>query len=343
MKQRISMLKKKALIASSLSLLMTSVGVGLFSPAFAIDNLDDVGLFGSITVTRQARDAARAVKQSQWTAAMQSYQKALSLDPKATDLYYGLYNAAAHVGDWQQVSLALEQIFQADPSAKAHLLAEYGQCLASSGRLEEAIPVLKKALITVDADANYMPDKLRALMVKTETVKEVPKRELTQAEKDRMVAEVTKYKPPTRDLVHGEDVRGDKSDFALTLENAYTACEFIGICTYEGVNKADIVTYYHPPVARFHIDTILRGPKLNREMPVRYEFHDKTGDEPPKDWKYSEDKLPKKGSKWILFTDLAIPTNGAFETYHGNFGRLEATDANLDKIYKIIELHRGQQ
>jgi hypothetical protein len=40
---------------------------------------------------------------------------------------------------------------------------------------------------------------------------------------------------------------------------------------------------------------------------------------------------------------MAIPTNGAFETYHGNFGRLEATDANLDKIYKIIELHRGQQ
>jgi hypothetical protein len=55
--------------------------------------------------------------------------------------------------------------------------------LASSGRLEEAIPVLKKALLTVDADANYMPDKLRALMVKTETVKEVPKRELTARRK----------------------------------------------------------------------------------------------------------------------------------------------------------------
>ncbi|CAN5383726.1 hypothetical protein BH11CYA1_BH11CYA1_32420 [soil metagenome] len=337
------MLKKKALIASSLSLLMASAGLSLFSPALAIENLDDVGLFGSITVTRQARDAGRAVKQNQWTAAMQSYQRAINLDPKSTDLYYGLYNAAAHVGDWQQVSLALEQIFQADPSAKAHLLAAYGQCLASSGRLEEAVPVLKKALLTVDADANFMPDKLRALMVKTDTVVEAPKRELTQAEKDRMVAEVTKYVPPTREMVHGEDVRGDKSRFALTLENAYTACEFIGICTYEGYNKADIVTFYHPPVARFHIDTILRGPKLNREMPVRFEFHDKTGAEPPKDWKFSDDKMPKKDSKWLLFTEMAIPTNGAFETYHGNFGRLEATDANLDKIYKIIELHRGQQ
>lgn len=338
------MFKNKPLKNSGLALMMTlSLGLTALSPALALENLDDVGLFGSITVTRQAREAAKQAKAGQWPAAMQAYQRAISMDPKATDLYYGLYNAAVHVGDWQQVSLALDQIFQADPSAKSHLLAEYGQCLTSTGRYDEAVPVLKKALLTVDADANFMPDKLRALMTKTETVVEKEKRELTKEEIERMNNEVKPREIPKRDLVHGDSVRQDKSDFALTLENAYTYSEFIGICTYDGYVKAEGITFYHPPVARFKIDKVLKGPKLNRDMPIRYEFHDKTGDEKPKDWKFSDAVMPAKGSKWIIFTDQAIPTNGAFETYHGSFGRLEANDTNLDKIYSIIELHRGQQ
>ncbi len=77
-------------------------------------------------------------------------------------------------------------------------------------------------------------------------------------------------------------------------------------------------------------------------MPVRFEFHDKTAKDKPDGWEFSEKIMPAKGSKWILFTDATIPTNGAFETFRGNFGRMEATKENLDQIYRVLALHQGQ-
>ncbi len=347
MKKRTSMFKNKALIAPGLSLLMTaSLGLASFSPALALENLDDVGLFNSITVTRNAREAAKQAKSSQWEAALRAYRQAIanaSNSPESKDLFYGLYNAAQKSNDWNTAGQALDTIFENDPTAKAHLLAEYGQVLTNQNRFDEAIPVLKKALATADTDQNFLPTKLRELMIKTETVKEVPKRELTQEEKDRMIAEVTPRKIEHRETVRGEDVNVQHSANAKSFENAYSYCEFIGICVYEGYEKSPDITFFHPPIANFKIEKILKGPKLNRTFPVRFEFHDKTAKDRPKDWKFSEDMMPKKGSRWLLFTDAAIPTNGAFETFRGNFGRMEATDENLDQIYRVIELHRGQQ
>ncbi len=63
----------------------------------------------------------------------------------------------------------------------------------------------------------------------------------------------------------------------------------------------------------------------------------------PKGWTFGPDKLPEPGSKWIIFIENAVPKRGAFETYHGSYGRQEANDENRNKIYKVIEDHRGQQ
>lgn len=307
-------------------------------PAIALENPDDAGLFNSITVTRLAREALKSANRGDWPGALSNYNKALNQGVDSPNLYYGQYRAAARANDWVTACAALDNLFAKVPEDKAHLLTEYGQALANANRFEEAIPVLKSALKTVDADAAYLDTKCRELA--EYTLKEAPKKDIVM----QPYREVTKQEVvPTRELVHAEDVREDKSKFALSYANAFES-EFIGICTYEGYVKESTTTFFRPPSAKFHIDEILKGPPLNRDILIRYEFHDKTGEPSiPAGWKFGPDKLPKVGSKWIIFIKNAVPINGYFETFHGSYGRQEATEDNLNKIYAIIEAHRGQQ
>lgn len=307
-------------------------------PAFAVDNPDDAGLFNSITVTRLAREALKAANRGDWAAALSNYNKALNQGVDSPNLYYGQYKAAARANDWASACAALDNLFAKVPEDKPHLLTEYGQALANNNRYEEAIPVLKSALKTVDADASYLDNKFRELVDYTN--KEAPKRDIVM----QPYREVTKQEViPQRELIHAEDVREDKSKFALSFENAFES-EFIGICTYQGYEKESTTTFFRPPSAKFHIDEILKGPPLNKDILIRFEFHDKTGTPAiPDGWKFGPDKMPKVGSKWIIFIKNAVPINGYFETFHGCYGRQEANEDNLNKIYAIIEAHRGQQ
>lgn len=323
-------------LAAALSLLLIG------APSLAIDSKDDVGVFGSITVTRLAREASAAAGRNDWGNAVNYYRQTISKNSDIVDIYYGLYDAAVHANDWAQAAYALETLFEKDPEAKAHLQAEYGQILTYQNRYEEAIPVLKNALKTVDADAAFLPNKLKELRTKIATVVEAPKRDLTPEEIARMNAEVKPREIPTRELVLGEKLRADRSDLALNYETAFRS-EFIGICEYQGYDKEKDISFYHPPIAHYHIEKIIQGPPLNRNIAVRYEFHDRTGDPMPKDWKFGPDKMPAKGSRWLIFIENAVAIDGAYETFHGSYGRQDASDENLNKIYQIIELHRGQQ
>jgi len=329
-------------IARVLPALTLALGMACYTPVKAEVGGEDAGQFGSITVTKLARDGLSASQRGDWATALQKYSRATRENVKAPELFYGLYQAASRAKDWNQAYSALETIFADDPAAKSHLQAEYGEALTGVGRYEEAIPILKKALLTVDADSAFLSSKIAMMNAKIEKPGEKPNidpKDYKFIDKD-YVAPV-----PTRELVHGDDVRQDKSKFALSYENLFNYAEFIGICTYEGYEKdrGGDTTFFHPPIAIFHINTILKGPPLNPHMPVRFEFHDKTDTTIPKDWKFGPDKMPKKGEEFLIFVENAVPMRGAFETYHGSFGRQPATEENKNKIYQIQEAHRGQQ
>ncbi|MBI5174747.1 MAG: tetratricopeptide repeat protein [Candidatus Melainabacteria bacterium] len=313
--------------------------LALSVPVTAAETGDDAGQFGSITVTKLAREGLKAAQRQDWATATAKYQKAVSQNVKAPELYYGLLQAASRARNWTEAHAALEAIFAEDATAKAHLQGEYGQSLAGVGRYEEAIPILNKALATIDADNAFLNQKLTAMAVKIEKPGEKPNIDMTKVP----YVEITAKLPiPERNVVKPSDVSGN-SKYALTYDNLHHYSEFIGICTYKGYEMEKDIAFFRPPIAKFHIDEILKGPPLC-SLPIRFEFHDKVGSPTiPPGWTFSSDKMPKPGSKWLIFVENAVPKRGAFETYHGSYGRQEATDENRNKIYAIIEAHRGQQ
>jgi hypothetical protein len=124
----------------------------------------------------------------------------------------------------------------------------------------------------------------------------------------------------------------------LSIEAASTRSESVSIATYDGWRREPDVHFNDAPVALFHITRILKGPPLNKDIPIRYEFHDLINKSMPPGWKFDEaTKMPKKGSSWILFIETGMAKNGAYETYQGSYGRLEATDENLNKLYAVLD------
>ncbi len=101
------------------------------------------------------------------------------------------------------------------------------------------------------------------------------------------------------------------------------------------------VTYMDGVMGHYLVKTVLKGssPK-DPHINVPYAFHDGSACLPDKDWKFTEDVMPKKGSGWILF--LTPPnwkssnTDNAFTTYRGDFGRLAATTDNIAKVKKLL-------
>src|SRR3990167_5810950 len=92
------------------------------------------------------------------------------------------------------------------------------------------------------------------------------------------------------------------------IENRYES-ESIGVFEhigYEHKNWAD------PVKAKFRPIRMLKGPKCCRDLPVHYGFR-------AKHTKYT---MPLRGSMWILFIPVAIPTVGMFETFHEGEGRI---------------------
>lgn len=323
-------------------LLSTTLALLIVQPTFALNTGDDIGMFNSISVTRKAREAAKQAENGQWPQALDAYRQAIDKDPEARDLNYGVYNSAVHVQNWNIAGQALEKIFEFEPAAKSHLKAEYGQVLTNQGRYDEAVPILKLALASPQSDQNYLADKIRALMTKTARVVVKESVPLTPEQLKDLAKREAPPEVPHPPAIPNDPSSVQKSALAKSFENAFSYSEFIAICSFENYEKSDSITFFHPPRAHFHIDKILKGPGLNKEMPVRFEFHDKTATEKPEGWNFSENLMPKKGSKWLIFSD-GIPTNGTFETFRGNYGRMEATAENLDQIYRVMELHRGQQ
>lgn len=132
-----------------------------------------------------------------------------------------------------------------------------------------------------------------------------------------------------------------KPNYALTLQNACHS-ESIVMAEYLGYEKGEI-HFNNPPLANYHITKILKGPPLNKSIPIKYEFHDHSNPPAPKGWKFSDSDMPKKGSKWILFIKYAVPHNDMFETYEGSYGRQEASEENLNAVYDLLNAHNEME
>jgi tetratricopeptide (TPR) repeat protein len=305
------------------------------SPVLALG--EATGSTGSVTITRHANMAAKAFALRDYKKARDEYRIAIGLAPDNLEFYYGLYDVCIHSGEWDQVCFALEKIFEVDPSKKKQLGAEYGECLYNLRRYDEAIPVLKQAL----KDADLPLPKIALVVPEPAPEPEAPPTKAPPATTATTPATtVATATPSTAVAVTPTIVRdvneGVLGDYSRSIENACRS-EFIGICEYQGFDDTHDITYYHPPRAHYHIEKILKGPPLNAHIPIRYEFHDRSKGPAPKDWKFDKDKMPTKGSKWLVFIQNAVPRDGEFDTYQGSYGRQPATEEILNQVYAKLE------
>lgn len=305
---------------------------GLTNPAGATG--DSTGSTGSVTVTRHVNEAAKAFAARNYAKARDEYRIAIGLSPDTLEFYYGLYDVCIHSGEWDQVAFALDKIFSIDPAKKKQLGPEYGQALYQLGHYEEAIPVLKQAL--KDAD---LPMPKISLEVPAPVVEPVAKTDAKPAVTSPVAvatAPAPVVPPRSKETEKFNVSEGSLAQFTKTFQNAAHS-ESIVIADYLGYDKSPDIQYYHPPLARYHITKILKGPPLNKDLPIRYEFHDRSKAPAPPDWKFGPDKMPAKGSEWIIFIKNAVPREGMFDTYEGSYGRQPSTEDNLNQIYALLE------
>ncbi|MBU6450647.1 MAG: hypothetical protein KGS72_02635 [Cyanobacteria bacterium REEB67] len=345
------MKKLLAMSLSALALANVVSAVGLLTPgatpsAMALDQADDVGVFGSVTLARLAREAAKSMKNKDYPTAVTQYRQCLSQKSDFNLFNYGLLYCALNNSDWSSASTALDGITEKDPEAKGHLNYEYGHVYSMNGRWDEAIPLLKTALTKANTDCSYLYSKVKELQTKTD--EKAP--ELVAGTIDPSTGKlIPVYKEPEKLVIPKREIIGaDKLNpdvikgIGADYENAFRASEWIGICEYKGYEKKPGLGFYNPPTANFSRLECLKGPPLATALPVHFKFYDVAGAKPPEGWKFGDDKMPAKGSQWIIFIPNAVPVNGAFDTYKGDYGRQPATEENLGEIRRIIEAHHGQ-
>jgi tetratricopeptide (TPR) repeat protein len=291
------------------ALALTSLSL---APATAQDQEKD-----TVTLATRANKAALAYNGQQWAQAKEDFRFCIGQRPTAMEYYEGLYNTCMRSGEWDQVAYALDKMFAIDPNQKTALAYQYGQALFHLNRFDEAIPYLKKALTTVNIpEVDYIPKK-----------HEIPTTEPT-------IAYVAPTPPPPPKPY--APIPLDEST-ALSFLNAATHSECICLAEYKGYDKSPDISWNHSPQAQFRITEILKGPPLNANLPVKFEFHDSVKTDMPKDWKFSDKVMPEKDSKWILFIEFAVPKRNMFEMYQGSYGRQPANDENLNNLYALLD------
>jgi len=334
------------LLAKSLTLAALAGFIGLTPGALAIDQADDVGVFGSVTVARSARDAAKAMKSGDYVTATNLYRQAISSKGDFIDFYYGLLYSAIKAGQWDQAMAALDGLAEKDPSSKGHLDYETGHCLRMLNRFDEAIPHLRAGLTKANADSGFLVSKVKDLQIQTAKKAETLVPGMIDAN-GNVVPEPPKdiivKAPEKRAAITAEMLNPDATDTGRDYENAFRQSEWIGICKYKGYEKKENIGFFNPPTANFVRIKCLKGPPLNPQMPIKFKFYDHAGVKPPEGWKFGPDKMPKVDSEWLIFIPNAVPIPGfGFDTFKGDYGRQEANEKNLGEIYAIIEAHHGQ-
>jgi tetratricopeptide (TPR) repeat protein len=305
---------------------------------------------GSVLVTKHANKAAHAWNQGDYATARDEYTKCIGYDATNPEFYQGIAESCEKTKEYNRVVGALDKLFSIAPDKKKFYEYDYGVALYNTNNYDAAIPHLKAALATAD----ITPPPFKPLEVRLEdldggsggTTQIAP---LPAGGKPTTTTTATTSSASSSNS--GKVLEEDKAGVVsastvdamgrelMNYDNAIRS-EAIVIAEYEGYEKSDAIRYNSPPKAFYHMVELLKGPPFNRAMPVRFAFHTPAASEAPPGWKFDDKTMmPAKGSKWILFIEWAVPERGQFNTYLGSYGRQEATEANLDKLDRLLESH----
>lgn len=279
----------------------------------------------TVTLIKHNNKAVEAYNSGYWDQARNEFRTAIGINPNMPDFYEGLMNTCVNAQQWEQVAYAAEKLVQLDPTKRNAVAYAYGMALFKLNRDEQAVPWLKRALATVDQpDMTYKPQ------IRSE--EDIPKSDAIPV----AVAPVQPITPKEDGIKYRPPETANPEKYNTSFENAIHS-ESIVIAEYEGYDKHADIRYNNPMRADYHIVKILKGPPLNRKLPIKYEFHDHMNTVLPQGWKFGEGMMPKKGSQWLLFIEYAVPKKGEFETFEGSYGRQEASEENLAKVDALLD------
>ncbi|HEY9756483.1 MAG TPA: hypothetical protein V6C97_15050 [Oculatellaceae cyanobacterium] len=292
----------------------------------------------SVTLTTHINKAADLYDNGEFARAKDEYRAVIASAPDAVEPYEGLLQCSEKVKDWSEVAFAASKISTLSPERKQFYEYDYGTALYNLNRFDEAVPHLKLALATADiAVPSFKPIRLQPPQGNTNTIQPLAPAPQTQAT-DLQTAHPPK---PSSEEQSGVTSNGplDASKLA-NFENAIRS-ESICISEYVGCEKTGDVRFNSPPATQWHIDRILKGPPLNKHLPLRFDFHTLEVTKQPTGWKFNESMLPTKGSKWIIFIEFAVPegTKKLYTTFDGSYGRQPATEENLNDLDRLLEEH----
>jgi tetratricopeptide (TPR) repeat protein len=312
---------------------------------------------GSVTVAKHANKAAEYWDKGDYARAKEEFKAVIGFVPNSVEYYEGLLDCGNKTNDWPSVVFAAEKISTLSPERKKFYDYDYGMALFNMNRYDEAIPHLKAALATADIPVpTYKPIRLnitentttiRAPEVMTArpmTIPGMPSSTGQVAPGMGLTAAQIQDKEDAQVITSDSQIdRKAMSDKLLNYNNAIRS-ESIVIATYEGYDKSSDIRFNSPPLTHWHIEKFLKGPPLNKSLPLRYDFHTPDVKDPPSGWKFDESKLPEKGSKHILFIEFSVPDGQRrwFIPFLGAYGIQAATEENLNTLDRLLEQHNMQ-
>ena len=333
----------KSMLLLAASLLIGSL-TGSFLPA-----LSQVDAAGSVTVAKHANKAAEYWDKGDYARAKEEFRAAIGFVPNSVEYYEGLLNCSEKTQDWQNVVFAAEKIATLSPERKKFYDYDFGMALYNMNRYDEAIPHLKAALATADIPTPpYKPIRMNitenTTSIKAPEVLPTIQQALPQSGGVVGTRGKTAIQMEDEDATHvvtsANPVEAKMGAKLLNYDNAIRS-ESIVLAEYQGYDKADDIRFNSPPLTHWHVDKILKGPPLNKSLPLRFDFHTTGIKDPPPGWKWSESMLPEKGSKWILFIEFSVPDGVRrwFIPFQGSYGLQPATEENLNTLDALLEQH----
>lgn len=316
--------------------------------------LSQVDAASSVTVAKHANKAAEYWDKGDYARAKEEFRAVIGFVPNSVEYYEGLLNCSERTADWQNVVFAADKIATLSPARKQFYDYDFGMALFNLNRYDEAIPHLKSALATADIPTPpYKP--IRMNITENTTSLKMPEVMPTSyavpgmpnsggsarvAPGMGLTAAQIQDKEDSQVVTSGSKIDSELGKRLWNYDNAIRS-ESILIADYQGYDKNEDIRFNSPPLTHWHIDKILKGPPLNKSLPLRYDFHTPDVSTPPQGWKFDESKLPEKGSKWILFIEYSVPDGVKrwFLPFLGSYGVQPATEENLNTLDRLLEQH----